>query len=831
MLKKIPISLMSLLEITLEAIAIVDDWWRCLAASSAASHLLQRSLQELQDQALFQGWRGIDYEHDWDKARGQGRGQGFWEAIDTQDTQRSICWNFVAGVTPDCHLVMLREGRQPVGVSRCDRSQNDWPRLESSIHDVTQILPPTQSQSTPATFLAQHSSAPFKSDLKSKKISAIQALPFAMLVLDSDKRVYAVNDAYRNQLAEGIDPLGCSLQELWGRQAARQLDPVFARVEVTGVPTMIPTLLKLRDEETSPMRVGIAIDRPPVPGSGEAPEDPDSPAMNTSGHVDYYYLSLFAMETDNSHLGFSSNSDVETQARVAEFKAAISYSPNGIARFDRAGHFLYVNATLMQWWACSADQTLNQSYTDIELFQKWGKQWAVMFDRAFTTGRKQTLETDYFAFGDSQALQAHLIPETDAIGTVRSLLVMFHDITTDKRAQRALVSQASREYTLRLISQHIRESLDLDRILASAVTGIQRSLQADRVLIYRFSGGPQAQIAWEAAISDYPVPSDLRQRRYCIPEACRSFFLQSERTWIVPTMEENECPLSEVTPKNWRLCLLASLGDPQAMGVQSQMVAAIIQEYPKRPPTVWGLLVAHACANQREWHVEEADLLHEVAGQLAIGIQHAELMDRLNQQSQNLTVTNMALISANARLKELSELDGLTKIANRRHFDNTLAQEWQRLTRSHTPLSLILFDVDHFKQYNDTYGHPAGDECLIQIAQTALKQLGRPTDVLARYGGEEFIVLLPETDVSGAIIVAEAIRQAIWNLAIVHHYAKNTAVFVSVSLGVASCIPTRECTPAGVVSSADQALYEAKNRGRNLWVCANYSAATANRDW
>jgi len=176
---------------------------------------------------------------------------------------------------------------------------------------------------------------------------------------------------------------------------------------------------------------------------------------------------------------------------------------------------------------------------------------------------------------------------------------------------------------------------------------------------------------------------------------------------------------------------------------------------------------------------------------------------------------------ANTQLKELSELDGLTKIANRRRFDNTLTQEWQRLSRSQAPLSFVLFDVDHFKLYNDTHGHPAGDKCLIQIARTALKQLGRPTDLLARYGGEEFIVLLPETDVRGAIIVAEAIRQAVWDLAIVNHYVHGKPVFVSVSLGVASCIPTRDGSPAAAINAVDRVLYQAKERGRNLWVCAN----------
>ncbi|NJN63070.1 MAG: diguanylate cyclase [Coleofasciculaceae cyanobacterium RL_1_1] len=792
-------------------------------------YLLRNPSQELENQALFKGWKGVDYEQDWQAARAEGCGQGAWVAIDTQDTERSILWHFVAGVVPHCHLVMLFEGISSIGVPRCENRHNDSPWFQASEDCAPPELPPPSSlmhsPSIHSKPFVQHSSVRPQSDRQPGQVSAvqtaiqtaIQALPFAMVVLDASQRVCAVNDAYRAQVVGGVDPVGRLLHELWGRQAARKLGSAFARVEATGVPTTLPIRLKLSDDASCAMRVGIAIDPPTAPHAVREPCEPDRPVIQAS----HYYLSLFALETPDGNPNTLGDSGEPIHSRVAEFKAAISHSPDGIARFDRAGRILYVNATLTQWWGCSASQILKQSYTEIELFQIWGKQWEILFDRTFVTGRKQSLETDFFALGDERALQAHLIPETDTIGAVRSLLVIFHDVTTVKRAQRALVSQASREYTLRLISQQIRESLDLDRILASAVTGVQRSLQADRVIIYRFATHQHAQIAWEAAISGYPIPSDLRQQQYFIPDACRSFFLQSERTWIVPTMDDIESIASEVTPENWRLCLIASLGDLKAMGVQSQMVAAIVQEYPKHPPTVWGLLVAHACTSQRVWRIDEADLLHEVAGQLAIGIQHAELMDRLNQQSQRLTATNMALIHANTRLKELSELDGLTKIANRRRFDNTLMHEWQRLTRSQVPLSLILFDVDHFKQYNDTQGHPAGDDCLIQIAQTALKQLGRPTDLLARYGGEEFIVLLPETDIGGAIIVAEAIRQAIWDLAIVHHHTESTTVFVSVSLGVASCIPTHEQTPEAILSRADQALYEAKHRGRNLWVCAN----------
>jgi diguanylate cyclase (GGDEF)-like protein len=850
MLKKLPAVFMSLLEITLEAIAIVDDWWHCLAASRAVSQLLKHSPQELKNQALFQGWQGVNYENDWDEARRRGRGHGMWMAIDVQHIQRSIYWHFVAGVLPDCHLVMLCEGIPSTDVPHCHQYSGGTPqnchshfkyltRQPALTRQSAMILTPSRSESIPSASVPPpplrspllspiDSQSDCISDSISDSIVTMQALPFAMLVLDSRKRIYAVNDAYSRQFGASVNPLGRSLLELWGQSVAWKLDPAFAEVENVGVPIATLVDLPINATQTRAIQVGIAISRPLVSSVERGATVPRSPVVPASAPAQYYYLSLFMVVANCMGFGNALDTDAGIDpAHAAAFSTAISDSPDGIARFNHAGHLLYANPRLMQWWNCSLNSILQTPYTEIALFQRWGKPWQIMFDRAFVTGQKQTLETRDLALDEDQVLRAYLIPELDAIGTVRSVLVIFHDLTAVKRAQQALVSQASREYTLRLVAQHIRESLDLDRILASAVTGIQRSLQADRVLIYRFASGRYAQIAWEAATSGYPVPSDLRQRRYCIPEPCHPLFLQTERTWIIPTLEAAVVPsgctaVGATSEDLWR-CLLASFGDSQAMGIQSQMVTVIAQEYPKQNPTVWGLLVVHSCTSQREWRVDEADLLQEVAGQLAIGIQHAELIDRLNQQSQHLTATNAALLRANTRLKELSELDGLTKIANRRHFDNMLMCEWQRLSRSKRPLSLILFDVDHFKQYNDTYGHPAGDECLIQIARIARKQLGRPTDLLARYGGEEFVVLLPETDVSGAITVAEAIRQAVWDLAIVHHHTGQIAIFVSISLGVASCIPGREYTPEAFLCFADRALYAAKERGRNRWVCANSS--------
>lgn len=170
-------------------------------------------------------------------------------------------------------------------------------------------------------------------------------------------------------------------------------------------------------------------------------------------------------------------------------------------------------------------------------------------------------------------------------------------------------------------------------------------------------------------------------------------------------------------------------------------------------------------------------------------------------------------------LNRQATIDGLTGVYNRYTFDQSLIKEWKRAKREKETLSIILFDVDYFKLYNDCYGHQSGDDCLKQIAQTVKKILNRPADFVARYGGEEFVVILPNTDRQGAITVVENIQQAIYTLAIPHKESKVSEV-VSISLGIASIVPTSESSPANLINLADKALYTAKQQGRNRYCVA-----------
>ncbi len=193
-------------------------------------------------------------------------------------------------------------------------------------------------------------------------------------------------------------------------------------------------------------------------------------------------------------------------------------------------------------------------------------------------------------------------------------------------------------------------------------------------------------------------------------------------------------------------------------------------------------------------------LVHEINRRKARETELLEVMRQLEE--------------ANHMLLRLSRLDGLTGVTNRRQFDDYLDQEWRRALRENMPLSLVMLDIDGFKDYNDAHGHQAGDECLKQVAGAISRALNRPGDLVARYGGDEFVMILPGTPGEGALRVAETMREKVQSLGLSrsNHSLKEC---VTISLGVATLYPTRDTSPSALVAAADQALYQAKQSGRN----------------
>ncbi|WP_408956463.1 diguanylate cyclase [Natroniella sp. ANB-PHB2] len=185
----------------------------------------------------------------------------------------------------------------------------------------------------------------------------------------------------------------------------------------------------------------------------------------------------------------------------------------------------------------------------------------------------------------------------------------------------------------------------------------------------------------------------------------------------------------------------------------------------------------------------------------------------LEEKTELLEKLNKEIEEANKKLEKMASSDGLTGLANRRFFNNKLEEEWKRSKRKMTPLALIMIDIDYFKEYNDTYGHQAGDECLQKIAQKFEELVLRPADLVARYGGEEFAVILPETGLSGAVKVAERLRIGVESLKLPHQKSQ-ISDYVTISAGVAIAKPNNDDGLEKLVKVADAALYLAKEEGR-----------------
>lgn len=191
-----------------------------------------------------------------------------------------------------------------------------------------------------------------------------------------------------------------------------------------------------------------------------------------------------------------------------------------------------------------------------------------------------------------------------------------------------------------------------------------------------------------------------------------------------------------------------------------------------------------------------------------------ETVRRERQKKAGLVEQIHMLKRIEAELQTQSGQDWLTGLANRRRFDEMVQQEWARAKREEASLAVLMLDLDYFKQFNDTYGHQAGDTCLQRVAKAINEVVHRPGDLPARYGGEEFVVVLPQTDAVGAARVAEKMRARIESLRI-PHLSSRASDRVTISIGVAAMVPQEKGEPAVLIAAADQSLYQAKREGRN----------------
>ncbi|MGB5712003.1 MAG: diguanylate cyclase, partial [Waterburya sp.] len=370
----------------------------------------------------------------------------------------------------------------------------------------------------------------------------------------------------------------------------------------------------------------------------------------------------------------------------------------------------------------------------------------------------------------------YAVPQFTLNGEFKGLVGYCFDITSHKKIEQKLIQRAASDRLLTQIMQKIHASLDLEQILQTTVAEVNQFLQAEKIQISRVDQGSKLTLLFESKLNE--------QSFYCCDLA------QSPR-FPVLLFQHNLAQLSAGQIVTQDYVDSPTIGDNRC----SILMIPIISE-----DKLWGLLCIEQCSIAREWNKEEIKLLERVAMELSVAIKQAKLYQQLEQ--------------ANQELEQLSVVDSLTKIANRRRFDRYIATEWARLAREQNPLSLILCDIDHFKLYNDTYGHQAGDRCLQKVAQAISKVIKRPADLVARYGGEEFVLVLPNTPMEGAKYLAQQVRLQIEALKLTH-IGSSVDLYVTVSLGVSCCIPNSNLGFHVLVAAADKGLYQAKKTGRN----------------
>jgi diguanylate cyclase (GGDEF)-like protein len=331
------------------------------------------------------------------------------------------------------------------------------------------------------------------------------------------------------------------------------------------------------------------------------------------------------------------------------------------------------------------------------------------------------------------------------------------------------------------VTQRIRQSLELDEILQTTADEVRQLFNVDRVVIYRFDPDWSGLVAVESLAEGCMPILGIQVLDTCFQSTHAAYYQQG-----------NTRAIEDIETANLAPCHVELL---RSLQIRANLVVPILQQ-----EQLWGLLIAHQCRNIRQWQQAEINLFNQLASQAAIAIQQSELY--------------MQLQLANQELQRLAASDGLTKVANRRSFDDTLNAEWQRLAREQAPLSLILCDIDCFKLYNDTHGHLAGDDALRQVAKAIAQTLKRPADLVARYGGEEFAIILPNTEAEGAIAIARLIQNSI-NALQLPHPSSQASQFITLSLGVATLIPAHQSSPSTLIAIADRGLYQAKAQGKN----------------
>ncbi|MFB8787918.1 MAG: diguanylate cyclase [Potamolinea sp.] len=523
--------------------------------------------------------------------------------------------------------------------------------------------------------------------------------------------------------------------------------------------------------------------------------------------IEAYNRVLNQKQLKQQHPHISLENNEELNQLVSLLKDTINCIADGIVAVSITGEVISYNQKFVELWNVPEEIVRSCNHQErLRFFQEQLKEPEFFLNRTREFhAQPEMAGYDLIEMKDGRTLERVSQPQRNGqeiIGRVWT----FRDITERVQVEIALRKHLQQEQLIAVMRDRIRQSLNLEEILNTTAEEVRQFLQTDRVLIYRFDPDWNGTVVVESVASEYMTILGMAIHDPCFGE---TYVQQYQRGRIQAVTDIHTARLA---PCHFNLLaqlqVRSNLVVPILQGVSRQERGVSPLPHPPNTslPALWGLLIAHHCSEPRQWQELEVDLLKSLATQVAIAIQQSSLFEQLE--------------AANQELERLACVDGLTQVANRRRFDEYLNAEWRRLAREQKPLSLILCDLDYFKFYNDTYGHLGGDLCLQQVAEVLRQTLKRPADLVARYGGEEFAVILPNTDAKGALIVAEAIREGVRGLEI-PHLKSPVSQFVTLSLGVASFVPSPDSIPAQLIGVADKALYQAKADGRDCIAYGN----------
>lgn len=516
--------------------------------------------------------------------------------------------------------------------------------------------------------------------------------------------------------------------------------------------------------------------------------------IHRDGHACWANIHMSGIYQDESPSGIlvtivediSDRKQTETLLHDSEekFAKAFQFSPDAISISTfKDGCYIDVNPSFLQMFGYSRHEVIGRTSSELGI---WADPEEGQRIRHLLQHQAIIRGAEYQCLAKDGKVITVLYSAEQVILAGKPCIIAFRkDITEYRHAERLMRQQAERERLLTQMTQRIRQSLDLNEILNTAVSEIRRILATDRVIIYCAEAQNQGAVIVEAVDSNWP---SMLGQIIADPAGATSDRNEVDQ----PSSNHPDPATAPVSPESAGLSYAQILDQ---FYVKANLVIPIFSG-----DALWGFLEVHHCAAPRHWQPWEVNLLTQLSDQLSIAIKQSQLYMRLQE--------------ANHELQRLALLDGLTRIANRRCFNSQLEQEWRRLAREQKPLSLILCDIDYFKRFNDSYGHPAGDECLIQVAQALVRASRRPADLVARYGGEEFAVILPNTAQEGAVRVAEGMRRRVQQLKIPHQ-ASEVSAHLTLSLGVATIIPAPDASYEPLLKAADEALYQAKLNGRD----------------